>query len=86
LLDHIPRFSVDRKSNIPLTALACVLLGNEMKRSSGTFDNPDVMDQKAIVEGNGSIGFDEFLVGWTDSNFRNLNVHSKPEYHCFHTA
>jgi hypothetical protein len=57
-----------------------------MKRSSGTFDNPDVMDQKAIVEGNGSIGFDEFLVGWTDSNFRNLNVHSKPEYHCFHTA
>jgi len=44
------------------------------------------VDQKAIVEAIVSIGFDELLVGWTDSNFRNLNVHSKPEYHGFHTA
>jgi hypothetical protein len=37
---------------------------------------PDVVDQKAIVEANGSIGFDQFLVGWADSNFRDLHVHS----------
>jgi hypothetical protein len=34
---------------------------------------PDVVDQKAIVEANGSIGFDQFLVGWADSNFRDLH-------------
>jgi hypothetical protein len=38
---------------------------------------PDVMDQKAIVEANGGIRFDQILVGWTDSNFRNLHGHSK---------
>jgi hypothetical protein len=42
------------------------------------FDDPDVMDQKTIVEANGSIRFDEILVGWTDSNFRDLHVHSNP--------
>jgi len=54
--------------------------------TSGTFDDPDVMDQKAIVEANARIRFDQLLVGWTDSNFGDLQVHSKPEHHCFHTA
>jgi len=49
-----------------------------MKRPVGTFDDPDVMDQKAIVEANGSVGFNEFLVNWTDSNFRDLHVCSRP--------
>jgi hypothetical protein len=33
------------------------------EKASGTFDDSDVMDQKAIVEANGSIGFDELFVG-----------------------
>ena len=37
---------------------------------------PDVIDQKAIVEANARIGFDQILVGWTDSNFRDLHVQS----------
>jgi hypothetical protein len=85
-LDHVPRFSVDRKCNIAFTALAFRPIRKGDEKTTGTFDDPDFMDQKAIVEANGSIGFDELLVGWTDSNFRNLNVHSKPEYHGFHTA
>jgi hypothetical protein len=34
-----------------------------MKRPAGTFDDPDVMNQKAIVEANGRIGFDKILFG-----------------------
>jgi hypothetical protein len=75
LLDHIPRFSVGRTGNIPLTALALRPIGRDEK-TSGTFDDPDIMDQKAIVETNGSIGFDQLFVGWTDSNFRDLHLHS----------
>jgi hypothetical protein len=37
------------------------------------------VDQEAIVEANGSIGFDEFIVDWTDSNFRDLHNHSNPK-------
>jgi hypothetical protein len=36
------------------------------------------MDQRAIVEANGSVAFDEILIGWTDSSFRDLHVHSTP--------
>jgi hypothetical protein len=41
-------------------------------------DNPDVMDQKAIIGANGSIGFIQILIGGTDSNFRDLHVHFNP--------
>jgi hypothetical protein len=44
-----------------------------MKGPVGPLVTPDVVDQKAIVEANGSIGFDQFLVGWADSNFRDLH-------------
>jgi hypothetical protein len=36
------------------------------------------MDQRAIVEANGSVAFDEILIGWTDASFRDLHVHSTP--------
>ena len=45
-----------------------------MKKTCRGFDDSDVIDHKAIVETNGSIGSDEFLVGWTDSDFRDLHV------------
>jgi hypothetical protein len=38
-------------------------IGKRDEKTSGTFDDPDVMDQKAMIEANGSIAFDEFLVG-----------------------
>jgi hypothetical protein len=38
----------------------------------------DVMDQKEIVETNESIDFDKILVGWTDSNFRDLHLQFNP--------
>jgi hypothetical protein len=31
-----------------------------------------------LVEANGRIRFDQLLVGWTDSHFRDLHVHSNP--------
>jgi len=45
-----------------------------MKRPVGAYDDSDVIDRKAIVEANGSIGSDGFLVGWTDSDFRDFHV------------
>src|SRR5262244_4506482 len=74
LLDNPPRFSVGRKSNIPAGAIAQFPSGKRDKKTRGIFDDLDVMHQKAIVETNGSIGSDEFLVGWTDSDFRDLHV------------
>src|SRR5262245_18433971 len=44
------------------------------------------MDQKAIVEANGSIGFDELLAGWTDSNFRDLHLTFQPRCRRLHTV
>jgi hypothetical protein len=63
LLDHPSRLSVDRKCNIPLSAIALRHIRKGDEKASGTFDDPDVMDQKAIIEANGSIGFDKLLVG-----------------------
>jgi hypothetical protein len=63
LPDHVPRFSVDRKRNIALTALAFCPVRKSYEKASGTFDNSDVIDHKAIVEADGSISFDEFLFG-----------------------
>jgi hypothetical protein len=65
LLDHSSCFSVDRKGNIPLTNFALRRIREGDEKTSGAFNDADVMDQKAIVEGNGSMGFDQSLVGWT---------------------
>jgi hypothetical protein len=46
----------------------------------------DVMDQKEIVETNESIGFDKILVGWTDSNFRDLHLQFNPNVDRFHAV
>jgi hypothetical protein len=51
----------------------CFLAGNEMKRPVGPLNDPDVVDQKTIVEANARIRFDQIFIGWTDSNFRDLH-------------
>jgi hypothetical protein len=45
LLDHVPRFNIERKCNIPLSAIALRHIGKGDEKASGTFDDPDVMDQ-----------------------------------------
>jgi hypothetical protein len=39
-LDHLPRFSIGRKCNISLTALAVRPIRNEIEKTGGTFDDP----------------------------------------------
>jgi hypothetical protein len=47
-----------------------------MKRAA--FNDFDIRDHKAVVEDNSRIGSEHILVGWIDSNFRDLHVHSNP--------
>jgi hypothetical protein len=65
LLDHLRCCSDDGKGNIPLTNFALRRIREGDEKTSGAFNDADVMDQKAIVEANGSIGFDQNFVGWT---------------------
>ena len=78
LLDLFSGLIIRRISHVPIGAVALLPTRHRDEKSGSAFDDSDFANHKTVVEGDYHIGFDYLLVGWIDSNFRNLHAHSSP--------
>ena len=72
---HFARFGVDGMRNVLIVTLVGFTVGHGDKRTVGTVDNLDVVDNKAIVNSDGCDRFQFAVFFFYDANTYVSNVH-----------